>query len=78
MFRINKGDIYVAKTILIFSLKMSFVYFITKMLYCIFIMRISKNEKNRKMCKNKKHHNFFKKIKTYTVVNMVYKIKKEM
>ena len=31
-----------------FSLQISFVYYITKMLYCIFIMRISIYEKNRK------------------------------
>ena len=66
MFRINKEDIYVAKTILIFSLKMSFVYFITKMFYCIFIMRISKNEKNRKMCKNKIQHNLKKNQDVYS------------
>ena len=60
-----------------FSLQMSFVYFITKMLYCIFIMQISKYEKNRKMCKNEKFTIFFLKIKTFTVVNIVYKIKNE-
>ena len=53
-----------------------FVYFITKMLYCIFIMRISKYEKKRK-CVRMRNSQYFFKIKSYTVVNMVDKIKDE-